>query len=57
MDLFSYDKYEAAIFNNISQSEQKHMNSVLSLMNKYGIPDSASTEIGVFNHSDLQSLY
>ena len=55
--LFSYDKYEAAIFNNISQSEQKHMNSVLSLMNKYGIPDSASTEIGVFNNSDLQSLY
>ena len=57
MYLFSYDKYEAAIFNNISQSEQKHMNSVLSLMNKYGIPDSASTEIGVFNNSDLQSLY
>ena len=45
------------IFNSISQSEQKHMNSVLNLMNKYGIPDSASTEIGVFNNSDLQPLY
>lgn len=55
--LFSYNKYQLAIFDNISQSEQKHMNSVLNLMNKYGIPDSASTEIGVFNNPDLQLLY
>lgn len=55
--LFSYNKYQVSIFNNISQSEQKHMNSVLNLMNKYGIPDSASTEIGVFNNTDLQQLY
>lgn len=55
--LFSYNKYQVSIFNNISQSEQKHMNSVLNLMNKHGIPDSASTEIGVFNNQDLQSLY
>lgn len=55
--LFAYNKHQAALFNNISQSEQTHMNSVLSLMNKYGIPDSASTEIGVFNNTDLQTLY
>lgn len=55
--LFSYNKYQIAIFDNISQSEQKHMNSVLNLMNKYGISDSASTEIGVFNNPDLQLLY
>lgn len=55
--LFSYDKYQTSIFSNISQSEQKHMNSVLNLMAKYGIPDSASTEIGVFNNPDLQELY
>lgn len=55
--LFSYNKYQVSIFNNISQSEQKHMNSVLNLMNKYGIPDSASTEIGVFNNTDLQQIY
>lgn len=55
--LFSYDKYQNSIFNSIAQSEQSHMNSVLNLMNKYGIPDSASSEIGVFNNSDLQALY
>jgi hypothetical protein len=55
--LFSYDKYQVSSFSSISQSEQKHMNSVLNLMNKYGIPDSASTEIGVFNNTDLQALY
>ena len=55
--LYSYNKYQLIIFDNISQSEQKHMNSVLNLMNKYGIPDSASTEIGVFNNPDLQKLY
>lgn len=55
--LFSYNKYQSEIFNSISQSEQKHMDSVLKLMTKYGIPDSAATEIGVFNNSNLQSLY
>ena len=55
--LYSYDKYQLMIFDNISQSEQRHMNSVLNLMNKYGIPDSASTEIGVFNNLDLQKTY
>lgn len=27
--LFSFNKYQVSIFDNISQSEQKHMNSVL----------------------------
>jgi hypothetical protein len=55
--LYSFDKYQLMIFDNISQSEQRHMNSVLNLLNKYGIPDSASTEKGVFNNPDLQKLY
>ena len=55
--LYSYNKYQLVIFDNISQSEQRHMNSVLNLLNKYEIPDSASTEIGVFNNPNLQKLY
>jgi hypothetical protein len=55
--LFSYNKYQISIFNSISQSEQKHMTSVLSLLNKYGISDPASAEIGVFVNQDLQTLY
>lgn len=55
--LFSFNKYQVSIFDNISQSEQKHMNSVLNLLNRYGIQDSASSKIGIFNNPDLQSLY
>lgn len=56
--VYAYGKYPASIiFNSIAQSEQKHMNSVLNLMDKYGISDSASTEMGVFNNSNLQTLY
>lgn len=55
--IFSYNKYQVSIFNSISQSEQKHMDSVLKLMNTYGVSDSASTKIGVFNNPDIQALY
>lgn len=55
--IYSYAKHQLEIFNNISNSEQKHMDSVLNLMVTYGIPDSASTEIGVFNNHELQELY
>jgi len=55
--IYSYNKYQIEVFNSISNSEQMHMNSVLNLMNIYGIPDSASTEIVVFNNQDLQEIY
>jgi hypothetical protein len=55
--MYSFDKYQISIFNNISQSEQKHMDSVLNLLNKYGIADSASTQRGVFQNTELQELY
>lgn len=55
--LFSYNKYQISIFNSISKSEQKHMDSVLSLLNKYRIPDPASPQVGVFVNQELQLLY
>ncbi len=55
--LFSFEKYQINIFNSISQSEQTHTESVLALLNKYGIVDPASAQIGVFNNQDLQALY
>jgi hypothetical protein len=55
--LFSYNKYQISVFNSISSSEQKHMDSVLSLLNKYGISDPASPQVGVFVNQDLQLLY
>ena len=55
--LYSYDLYQEAIFENISTSEQKHMNKLLGLLNQYNIDDPASTVRGVFNNQELQSLY
>lgn len=58
-DVYTYfnQKYNLNMFNNISSSEQTHMNAVLSLMEKYGVTDIASTEFGVFTNPDLQTLY
>ncbi len=55
--LYAYDKYGFVIFNNISNSESQHMNSVLQLLNKYNLTDSASDIRGEFNNSDLQTIY
>ena len=55
--IYAYEKYQINLFNSISNSEQSHMNSVLALMYRYGISDSASPEIGVFNNPDLQEIY
>lgn len=46
------------IFSNISQSEQRHMNAALTLLQTYGLTDPVSSNAaGVFTNSDLQSLY
>ncbi len=55
--LFSYDLYGQKIFSNISNSEQSHMNSVLVIMEKYGIADLSLTERGKFSNGILQDLY
>ena len=55
--LYSFEKYGNAIFNNISQSEQQHMDSVLTLLNKYNIDDPVQSERGVFSNQILQGLY
>ena len=55
--LFSYDKYGEELFNNISKSEQQHMDQVLVVLNTYQLNDLASTERGVFTNQILQGLY
>ena len=49
--------YPLRVFANIANSEQWHMDRVLCLLNYYNIEDPASSEIGVFNNTDLQELY
>ena len=56
--IYSYNKFGQSIFNNISNSEQSHMNSVLNLLNKYGLTDPiANNTYGVFSNSELQAIY
>jgi len=55
--LFSYDKYGEDIFNNIASSEQKHMNKILTLLNKYNLDDPALANRGEFTNQTLQGLY
>lgn len=53
-----YEKWGLRPFANISASEQRHVESMLTLMNAYGIADSASDNAaGVFDNSALQALY
>mgnify|MGYP000486178834 CR=1 FL=1 len=55
--LYMDEKYDFMVFANISGSEQKHMDFVLDIMEKYGVDDNADPERGVFNNPNLQTLY
>lgn len=54
---YLYIKYGTMIFDRISNSEQRHMDKVLDLLNKYHIDDPASPNPGEFNSVLLQDLY
>ncbi|EGV19129.1 DUF2202 domain-containing protein [Thiocapsa marina] len=52
------DLWDAVIFVNIAASEQQHMETLLPLLDKYGLPDPAELDIpGWFSDEDLQTLY
>ena len=51
-------KWNMRVFANISGSEQKHMDAIKTLLDKYGIEDPVGNDsIGVFENEDLQYLY
>lgn len=52
-----FQKWNARVFNNISESEQKHTSAIKLLLDKYDLADPATEEIGLFTNKDLQSLY
>ena len=56
--LILYEKWGANIFNNISKSEQRHMDMVKVLLDKYNLTDPITNDsIGVFTDENLQKLY
>ena len=54
---YFYNLYGSSVFQNIAGAEDTHTESVLSLLNQYGIADPAIAEAGVFSNPDLQALY
>ena len=54
-----YDEYEAPIFAIISESEQRHMDAMKSLIVKYGLVDPVKDDdaVGVFTNTDFAQLY
>lgn len=53
-----YEKWKINVFTNISSSEQKHTDAVLTLINKYNLTDPVDNNVaGVFSDSGLQDLY
>lgn len=56
--VYSYNKYGDNVFQNISNSEQTHINSVMTLLEKYNIEDPLNEDnYGEFENADLQLLY
>lgn len=53
-----HKKWGVNIFNNISSSEQTHMDAILMLLNKYSLTDPAGTSsVGIFKNDSLHNLY
>jgi len=53
-----FHKYSLKIFNNISASEQTHMNAIKQILDKYGVPDPVGNDHpGTFLNQELQTLY
>lgn len=52
-----YAQWQLPVFQNISRSEQQHMDALKVLLDRYGVADPATAQAGVFTNPDLQKLY
>jgi len=52
-----YDQWGVAVFKNIANSEQKHMNALLRKIKTFGLTDPAVAAEGEFTNPVLQQLY
>jgi hypothetical protein len=55
--LAMYNMWQHIVFNNIAVSEQRHMDTMKKLLDKYQIQDPAQSAAGAFTDQGLQSLY
>jgi hypothetical protein len=53
-----YEEYDAPIFANISESEQRHMDAIKRLIDKHDLKDPVEDDaIGKFTNSDFKEFY
>ncbi len=53
-----YEYFDTNIFSNIASAEQKHMDSVKRLLDKYGLEDPAANDtIGTFTNTEFSEFY
>lgn len=53
-----YEKWNVRIFSNIARSEQRHMDAIFCLLERYGLDDPADGQpAGAFQNAALQELY
>lgn len=53
-----FDQWEQPVFNNISGSEQRHMDSMKNMIDKYGLVDPVVDDtVGVFQNEGLAEVY
>lgn len=53
-----YDSWGLNVFNNISKSEQKHMDAILVQLDRFGIADPVTDDtVGAFTNSTLAGYY
>jgi hypothetical protein len=58
-DVYDYfaNLYNSKIFYNISNSEQKHTDSVKNIIEQYNLEDPFINSTGVFENEELQNIY
>ena len=56
-DVYITLSYQGRVFQNISKSEQSHMDAVAALIKKYGIASVGINNVGIFSTDTFQSLY
>jgi hypothetical protein len=53
-----YEAWGSRVFGSIAQSEQRHFEALKALLDRYGLPDPAATDVpGTFSEGALQVLY
>ncbi len=53
-----HDKWGLQVFSNIAQSEQRHMNAIKAVLDKYNMVDPVTDfSVGAFTDPELQTLY